>query len=102
MRQTSERPASRKRNVKRDLLNLRIKPVMRGLIDRAARVAGKTRTDFVLEATRRAAEDALLDRTAFTVSPKAYAEFLTLLDAPPRPNARLRRTMRTRAPRDHA
>jgi len=52
----------------------------------------------VLEAARRAAEDALLDRTVFTVSPEAYAEFLARLDAPLPSNERLRRTMRTRAP----
>ena len=82
----------------RNSLNLRIKPELRGLIDRAAELAGKNRTDFVLEAARRAAEDALLDRTVFTVSPQAYAEFLARLDAPPQPNERLRRTMRTPAP----
>jgi uncharacterized protein (DUF1778 family) len=83
---------------KRQSLNLRIKPEERGLIDRAAKTLGKNRTDFMLDAARRAAEDALLDRTIFTVSPKAYAEFLARLDAPPQPNERLRRTMRTSAP----
>jgi uncharacterized protein (DUF1778 family) len=82
----------------RGSLNLRIKPELRGLIDRAAQLAGKNRTDFVLEAARRAAEDALLDRTVFSASPKAYAEFLKRLDAPPRPNERLRRTMKAQAP----
>ncbi|MES2194322.1 MAG: DUF1778 domain-containing protein [Pseudomonadota bacterium] len=89
-----------KPTVVRDTLNLRIKPELRGLIDRAAQLAGKNRTDFVLEAARRAAEDALLDRTMFSVSPKAYAEFLKRLDAPPQPNARLRRTMQAKAPWD--
>ena len=89
-----------KRATTRDTLNLRIKPELRGLIDRAAQLAGKNRTDFVLEAARRAAEDALLDRTVFSVSPKAYAEFLKRLDAPPRPNERLRRTMKAAAPWD--
>ena len=88
------------RTATRDSLNLRIKPELRGLIDRAAQLAGKNRTDFVLEAARRAAEDALLDRTIFSVSPKAYAEFLKRLDAPPQPNDRLRRTMRAAAPWD--
>jgi uncharacterized protein (DUF1778 family) len=96
MATTSHRPAPR------DSLNLRIKPELRGLIDRAAELAGKNRTDFVLEAARRAAEDALLDRTVFTVSPKAYAEFLARLDAPPQPNERLRRTMQTPAPWERA
>ena len=83
---------------KRQSINLRIKAEERGLIDRAAKMLGKNRTDFVLDAARRAAEDALLDRTVLTVSPKAYAEFLARLDAPPRPNERLQKTLRTVAP----
>jgi uncharacterized protein (DUF1778 family) len=86
------------RPAKRQALNLRIKTADRGLIDRAAKTLGKNRTEFVLDAARRAAEDALLDRTVFTLSPKAYAEFAARLDAPPKPNARLRRTLKTPAP----
>lgn len=86
------------RPAKRDSLNIRIKPEDRGLIDRAAHAVGKNRTDFVLDATRRAAEEILLDRTVFTVSPEAYAEFLARLDAPPQPNERLRKTLQTPAP----
>ena len=82
----------------RETLNIRIRPEVRGLIDRAANLAGKNRTDFVLDAARRAAEETLLDRTLFLVSPKAYREFLARLDAPAKPNARLRTSMRTPAP----
>jgi uncharacterized protein (DUF1778 family) len=49
-------------------LNLRIKPGVRELIDRAAELAGKNRTEFVLEAARSAAEDTILDRTVFAVT----------------------------------
>jgi uncharacterized protein (DUF1778 family) len=83
---------------KRDTLNIRIKPEVRGLIDRAAALTGKNRTDFVLDAARHAAEDALLDRTVFVLSTKAYADFLSRLDAPPAPNERLRRSLQTQAP----
>jgi uncharacterized protein (DUF1778 family) len=83
---------------RRDTLNLRIKPEERGLIDRAATLTGKTRTDFVLEAARLAAEEALLDRTVFTVSREAYAQFLARLDEAPNPNERLRRTMQAAPP----
>ncbi|MGA2039655.1 MAG: DUF1778 domain-containing protein [Bryobacteraceae bacterium] len=79
-------------------LNIRIKPHVRELIDRAAGLAGKNRTDFVLDAARRAAEDTLLDRTVFTVTPTAYREFLSRLDAPPKPNRRLRKSMKSPAP----
>ncbi len=83
---------------KRDTLNLRIKPELRRLIDRAAGVSGRNRTDFVLSAARRAAEEALLDRTVFAVDAKTYAEFLARLDAPPQPNARLRRSLKASPP----
>lgn len=83
---------------KRESLNIRIKPEDRGLIDRAAKLLGKNRTDFMLDAARRAAEEALLDRTVFVVSPEAYAEFLARLEAPPQPNERLQKTMQTPAP----
>jgi uncharacterized protein (DUF1778 family) len=83
-------------------LNFRIKPSVRNLIDRAAELLGKHRTDFVIEAAERRAEEILLDRTAFTVSPEMYAEFLARLDAPPQPNERLKRTMTTKAPWDPA
>ena len=63
-----------------------------------AEAQGKNRTDFILDAAKRAAEEALLDRTLLTVSPKAYSEFLTRLDRPAQPNKRLRRTMQTPAP----
>ena len=91
-------PTSQQEKVKRYTLNIRIKPGLRGLIDRAAELSGKNRTDFVLDAARVAAEDALLDRTVFVVNPKAYTEFLARLDAPPRPNARLRHSLQKTAP----
>lgn len=83
---------------KRETLNLRIQPELRGMIDRAAALSGRNRTEFVLNAARKAAEDTLLDRTVFEVDQKAYAKFVALLDAPPQPNERLRRTLRTPAP----
>jgi uncharacterized protein (DUF1778 family) len=87
---------------RRQTLNIRIKADERSLIDRAARARGQTRTDFILEAARRVAEEALLDRTVISVDPAAYKRFLARLDAPPRPNARLRRTMRKAAPWDQS
>lgn len=87
---------------KRDTLNLRIRSDDRGLIDRAAALTGKTRTDFVLDAARQAAENALLDRTLMVVDEEAYSAFLARLDEPPRPNTRLTRTMNSPAPWDAA
>lgn len=83
---------------RRESLNLRIPAAERSLIDRAAASMGKTRTDFILSAARRAAEDALIDRALFLVGADAHAEFLARLDAPTNPNERLRKTMRAAKP----
>jgi uncharacterized protein (DUF1778 family) len=86
------------RRAPRETLNLRIPAAERSLIDRAARSSGKTRTDFILSAARRAAEEELLERSIFVVSPASYSRFLALLDAPPQPNERRRRAMQTPPP----
>ena len=92
--------ATDERSSKRQTLNIRIKPEERGLIDRAARASGKTRTDFILDAARRAAENTLLEQTFIRVGPDAFNAFLARLDAPPQPNERLRKTMQTSPPWD--
>lgn len=86
---------------KRETLNIRIKPEVRDLIDRAAKSRGKNRTDFILDSARAAAEDTLLDQVIVTASPEAFAQFQARLDMPPNPNKRLRKTMRSPAPWDH-
>jgi uncharacterized protein (DUF1778 family) len=90
--------ATPRTSTRRETLNIRIRASERGLIDRAAELTGKTRTDFILEATRRAAEDALLDRTLFVANPDAHAKFLARLDAPPKANPRLKRSLTTTPP----
>lgn len=95
-------PTLNTKRSKRETLNLRIKPEERSLIDRAAKARGKNRTDFVLEAARSAAEEALLDQAIIAASPEAYAAFLARLDMPPQPNERLRNTLRTPPPWEKA
>jgi len=85
-------------DVKRETLNIRIKPEVRDLIDRAAKSRGKNRTEFILDSARLAAEDTLLDQVIMSVSPQAFEEFQARLDQQPNPNERLRKTMSTPAP----
>ena len=80
------------------LTNIRIKPADRALIDQAAAAQGKKRTEFMLEASRRAAEEALLDCTLLRVDRETYARFVELLDKPPRPNEALRKLLLQKAP----
>lgn len=81
-----------------ETVTMRISADARALIDLAAKAGGKTRTDFMLEAAKRAAEEVLLDRTLLAVGHEAYAAFVERLDAPAQPNEALRRTMQTKAP----
>jgi uncharacterized protein (DUF1778 family) len=91
------RQASRKVKDTREPLNMRVLPETRSLIDLAAELLGKNRTDFVIDAARQAAQNALLDRTVIPINDKAYAAFVALLDAPPQPNERLRKSLQTPA-----
>jgi len=47
-------------DVKQEKLNMRINSEERGLIDRAAKIKGKNRSDFILSAARREAEETIL------------------------------------------
>jgi uncharacterized protein (DUF1778 family) len=92
------RPAAKQAGKARAPLNMRIQPELRILIDRAAEVAGKNRTDFVLDAARQAAQTTLLDQVHFQLNPAAFKAFVQRLDAPPQPNQRLRKSLQTLAP----
>jgi uncharacterized protein (DUF1778 family) len=85
-------------DAKRETLNIRIKPDVRDLIDRAAKLRGKNRTDFILDAARMAAKDALLDQVITAVNPQAFEQFQARLNMPPNPNDHLCKTMRAPAP----
>ncbi|TWB63664.1 DUF1778 domain-containing protein [Nitrospirillum viridazoti] len=81
-------------------INIRARAAQRDLIDQAAERLGRSRSDFMLEAACRQAEDVLLDQTYFALSPDDFAAFQSLLDNPPAPTDRLRRTLQAKAPWD--
>ncbi|WP_409455917.1 DUF1778 domain-containing protein [Pseudescherichia sp.] len=63
-------------------LNIRAKKAQRTLIDTAAEILHKSRTDFILETACQAAENVILDRRMFNLNDEQYAEFIDMLDAP--------------------
>ena len=71
-------------------INLRIEPQTRQLIDDAAAILGKTRTEFMIESARQLAIDVLLDQRLFALDPERYAVFVGALDDPPAPGPKLR------------
>jgi uncharacterized protein (DUF1778 family) len=55
------------------------------MIDRAAGLRGRSRTDFMREAAVRAAEEILLESSLIRMSPKGFAAFLKVLSEPAAP-----------------
>ena len=79
-------------------INLRARSSQRNLIDKAAAMSNKNRSDFMLEAACREAENVLLDQRLFLVDDKAWQAFETLIDAPVKDNPALRKLLHDKAP----
>ncbi len=79
-------------------ISIRARTRQRDLIDQAADRLGRSRSDFMLEAACRQAEDVLLNQTYFVASAEQFAAFQALLDAPPGSTDRLRRTLQAERP----
>lgn len=79
-------------------INIRVQRQQRDLIDRAVKVLGKNRSDFMLDAACREAENILLDRRYFALDQKTFNRFLKALDKPPAYTSRLRKTLNTPPP----
>ena len=66
-------------------INLRALPEQRDLIDQAATLLGKNRSDFMLEAACERAQSVLLDQVFFKLDTDKFQQFIAVLDAPPVP-----------------
>ncbi|MBX3570634.1 MAG: DUF1778 domain-containing protein [Rhizobiaceae bacterium] len=75
-------------------INLRIEAGTRQLIDDAAAVLGKTRTEFMVESARQQAIDVLLDQRLFVLGPARYDAFMQALDKSSAPGPKLRSLLR--------
>ena len=75
-------------------INLRIETRTRQLIDHAAALLGKTRTEFMINSARTLAIDVLLDQRLFLLDPVRYDAFVHALDHSPAPGPKLRALLR--------
>lgn len=79
-------------------INLRALPEQRDLIDQAATLLGKNRSDFMLEVACERAQAILLDQVFFQLDTEKFHEFTAMLDAPQKANKGLERLMAVKAP----
>lgn len=64
---------------KQKVVNLRIDEVRRNLIDEAAKLQGKSRTEFMIEASYKEAEQTILDQKIFILD-EADCQYLARKD----------------------
>lgn len=81
-------------------LGLRATPEQEVVLRRAAEVARKSLTDFILDSACLAAEQTLLDQRLFMVSGSQYQSLMDLLERPEQTNEGLRDLFSRKAPWD--
>ncbi len=70
------------------------------IIDRAADLRGRSRTDFVREAAVRAAEEVVMESALIRMSPKGFSAFMSAIGAPPATVPELVEVLKRQAPWD--
>ena len=64
-------------------LSMRLADADIAIIDRAAGLRGRSRTEFMRDAAVRTAEEVIMENTVIRMSPEGVAAFTDLLDRPP-------------------
>ena len=75
---------------KDDVIQIRTSAEAKAILNRAAALRGQKLSEFMLESARRQAEETILDQRTFFLDDDAHARFIALLDAPPKPSAKVR------------
>lgn len=83
------------RNIK---INLRAPAQVKEMIDCAARLLGKSRSEFMLDSARKYAVDVLLDQRFFLLDEELHADLLESLSEPRKPSAQLRKLLASESP----
>ena len=74
-------------------ISIRARPEQRDVIDQAAQLLGKSRSDFILDAACDRARSVLLDQVFFRLDAARFRQLINLLDASPAANPGLERLL---------
>ncbi|RYF94074.1 MAG: DUF1778 domain-containing protein [Caulobacteraceae bacterium] len=66
-------------------LSMRLPEADVAMIDRAAAMRGRSRTEFVRDAAVRAAEEVVMESQLIRMSPEAFAQFMEIISGPAEP-----------------
>ena len=79
-------------------LSMRLSASDMAIIDRAATIRGRSRTEFARDTMVRAAEEVIMDNQPIRMSPEGFAQFLQAISAPPQAAPEMVRFMTKQAP----
>lgn len=82
-------------------IKIRALPHQRQLIDKAAQLQGRSRSQFILEAACDRAQAVVLDQVFFRLDEDTLRQFNSMLDAPARHDTAFKRLMSLRSPWSH-
>jgi uncharacterized protein (DUF1778 family) len=79
-------------------ISMRLPAADIAMIDRAAGLRGRSRTDFVRDAAVRAAEDVLMESRLIRMNSEGFADFMAVLSGPATPVAEMVELVKRPAP----
>lgn len=85
-----------------DVVCLNIPDEAKVVIDKAASICGKSRTDFIVDCARSSAQALLDEKRLFILSPEKWDKFVDALDTPLTDNSAFQKTLSTPLPWDSA
>lgn len=85
-------------NTRSEKLDLRLTPEAKQTLNTAAAAQGRSVSEFVLESALSRAAETLPDRQHFGLDAERWTEFMTALEAPPRPLPRLAKLLSEPSP----
>jgi uncharacterized protein (DUF1778 family) len=80
-------------------LSMRLPETDIAIIDRAAGLRGRSRTDFVRDAAVRAAEEVIMENALIRMSPKGFDAFMAAIAAPSAPVPEMVELFKRKGPR---
>lgn len=95
MRRTSSLANPEKRRTRGERLGFRVDAKTKKLVERAAALERRSLTDFCLTALTEATQAAIAQHETIVLSERDREVFFEALVHPPKPNARLRRALRS-------
>ncbi len=79
-------------------LSMRLPDADLAIIDRAAHLRGRSRTEFMRDAAVRTAEEIIMENTLIRMTPNGFDTFVSALDAPAKPVAAMVEILKRPAP----